>query len=290
MSDTDSLHRFLFEQTDIRGNLVHLDASWRAVLDAHDYPEPVRGLLGEALAAVSLLAATLKFDGALILQAQGDGPLRTLVAQATSARTVRGLARWDGELNPEAPLAELFGTARLVLTIEPRTGEPYQGIVALQGERLADAMEHFFSGSEQLPTRLWLDADGERAAGMLLQRLPGEDHAAEDWSRVGMLADTLTREELLALPAEQLLYRLFNEEPVRLFDPDPIAFRCGCSRARIEQTVKLLGAEEIESILAERDGLEVTCEFCNRTYRFDPVDARQLLAADSHHSSPPTQH
>ncbi|NKN32575.1 Hsp33 family molecular chaperone HslO [Marichromatium bheemlicum] len=289
MSDTDTLLRFLFERTDVRGNLVHLDASWRAVLDAHDYPEPVRGLLGEALAAVSLLAATIKFDGSLILQAQGDGPLRTLVAQATNTHKVRGLARWDATLDPDATLTELFGQGRLVLTVEPRVGEPYQGIVALQGERLSEALEHFFSGSEQLPTRLWLAADAERAAGLLLQRLPSAAREADDWSRVGMLAATLSREELLELPAEQLLYRLFNEEPVRLFEPEPIAFRCGCSRARIEQTVKLLGADEIEALLAERGALEVNCEFCNRTYHFDPVDARQLLAEDSHHT-PPSQH
>ncbi len=290
MSDSDTLSRFLFEDSGIRGTLVHLDASWRAVLATHDYPEVVRGLLGEALAAVALLAATLKFEGSLILQAQGDGPLRTLVTQATSARTVRGLARWDGEIPRQGTLTDRFGDARLVMTIEAANSEPYQGIVSLQGHTLADAVEHFFGGSEQLPTRLWLTANAQRAAGLLLQRLPGESVEDEDWERIGLLAATLTNEELDELPAERLLYRLFHEERVRLFEPEPLAFRCGCSRARIEDTVKLLGDREIEAIIAEQGALKVTCEFCNREYRFDPIDARQLLVEHTHHEPPSSHH
>ncbi|MBN2885449.1 MAG: Hsp33 family molecular chaperone HslO [Chromatiaceae bacterium] len=284
MSDRDSLWRFLFESTGIRGNLVHLDASWRAVLDTHAYPESVRALLGEALAGVSLLTATLKFEGSLILQVQGRGPLRTLVAQATSARTLRGLARWnEGQAVPSGgPLRERFGEGQLVLTIETAQSEPYQGIVALEGEHLAEAIERYFSDSEQLPTRLWLAANGERAAGLLLQRLPGAHTEDEDWARVGHLAATLSTSELLSLPADALLHRLFHEEAVRLFEPEPLAFRCGCSRARIEDTARLLGAEEIEAIIAEEGELRVTCEFCNRDYRFDPVDARAIFATLPH--------
>jgi len=284
MSDSDSLWRFLFESTGIRGNLVHLDASWRAVLDTHAYPESVRALLGEALAGVSLLTATLKFEGSLILQVQGRGPLRTLVAQATSARTLRGLARWseEREVPSSGPLRERFGEGQLVLTIETGQSEPYQGIVALEGEHLAEAIERYFSDSEQLPTRLWLAANGERAAGLLLQRLPGAHTEDEDWERVGHLAATLSTSELLGLPAETLLHRLFHEEAVRLFEPEPLAFRCGCSRARIEDTARLLGAEEIEAIIAEEGELRVTCEFCNRDYRFDPVDARAIFATLPH--------
>lgn len=284
MSDSDSLWRFLFESTGIRGNLVHLDASWRAVLDTHDYPESVRTLLGEALAGVSLLSATLKFEGSLILQVQGPGPLRTLVAQATSARTLRGLARWnqEQEVPSGGPLRERFGEGQLVLTIETAQSEPYQGVVALEGEHLAEAIERYFSDSEQLPTRLWLAANGERAAGLLLQRLPGVHTADEDWARIGHLAATLSTSELLGLPADVLLQRLFHEEALRLFEPEPLAFRCGCSRARIEDAVRLLGAEEIESIIAEQGELRVTCEFCNRDYRFDPVDARAIFATLPH--------
>ena len=285
MADNDSLRRFLFEHTGIRGNLVHLDASWRAVLDTHPYPESVRVHLGEALAAVCLLAATVKLSGSLILQIQGSGPLRTLVAQATSARTLRGVARWEGEVPAGGDLASCFGEGRLVLSIERGGGEPYQGIVPLSGGSIAQAIEGYFRDSEQLPTRLWLAADERQAAGLLLQRLPG-DGDPEDWGRIGMLADTLTPAELTGLPADALLYRLFHEETVRLFESEPLAFRCGCSRARIEDMLRTLGQAEVDSIVAEQGAVEVTCEFCNRGYRLDAVDASQLFAKTPTHTAP----
>ena len=293
MSDSDSLHRFLFEHSGIRGNLVHLDSSWRAVLDAHPYPNAVREPLGEALAAVALLAATIKFDGSLIVQAQGSGPIRTLVVQATSARTLRGLARWEGEVPEDGDLASRFGEGRLVLTVERRKGEPYQGIVPLAGQGIAQAIERYFGDSEQLPTRLWLTASGQRAAGLLLQRLPGgtdDEHsspsARDDWTRVGLLADTLSREELAGLAATDLLHRLFHEDDLRLFEPEPLAFRCGCSRGRIQDMLRALGEAEAMSIVTERGQIEVTCEFCNRSYRLDAVDASQLFATASRHEAP----
>jgi len=297
MSDSDSLHRFLFENSGIRGNLVHLDASWRAVLDAHPYPDAVREPLGEALAAVALLAATIKFDGSLIVQAQASGPIRTLVAQATSARTLRGLARWEGEVPADGDLAARFGEGRLVLTIERGAGEPYQGIVPLTGQGIAQAIEHYFGDSEQLPTRLQLTANGQRAAGLLLQRLPGvADDAhlsldtSDDWNRVGLLANTLSPEELAGLSAPDLLHRLFHEDDLRLFEPEPLAFRCGCSRTRIEDMLRALGESEAMSIVSERGAIEVTCEFCNRSYRLDAVDAGQLFTTATRHEAPPAHH
>ena len=294
MNDADRLYRFLFEHLGIRGNLVHLDASWRAVLDAYAYPEGVRDILGEALAAAALLAATIKLDGSLILQAQGSGPLRTLVAQATSARTVRGLARFEGAVPATGDLPARFGEGRLVLTIERGQGEPYQGIVPLAGAGLPEAIERYFRDSEQLPTRLWLAADANRAAGMLLQRLPREDapdpSTEDDWNRVGLIADTLSPPELIGLPAEDLLHRLFHEDTVRLFEPEPMAFRCGCSRTRIEDMVRALGEGEALGLIAEQGAIEVTCEFCNRLYRLDAVDTSQLFAEASRHAAPPGQH
>jgi molecular chaperone Hsp33 len=287
---SDSLHRFLFEHAGVRGELVYLDASWRAVLDIHTYPEPVRRQLGEALAAVLLLAGTIKFEGSLILQAQGEGPLRTLVAQATHRRTVRGLARWSSEVPENAQLGEVFGDGQLVLTIERQRGEPYQGIVPLEGENLAAALESYFSSSEQLDTRLWLTASGKRAAGLMLQRLPAEGGTDEDWERICLLAQTVTPPELAGLSCRDLLYRLFNEEDVRLFEAEPVAFRCGCSLQRIEDTLRALGEEEVRDILAERGAVEVDCEFCNRHYHLDPVDALKLFAADLPHAAPPSQH
>lgn len=283
MADTDSLHRFVFEDAGIRGNLVHLDASWRAVLDTHPYPQSVREPLGEALALVSLLAATVKLTGSLILQAQGAGPIRTLVAQATSARTLRGVARWAGEVPLDRGLRGRFGEGRLVLTIERGTGEPYQGIVPLVGANLAEAVERYFNDSEQLPTRLWVSARGERAAGLLLQRLPVDARIgapgwedSDDWRRVGLLAETLSADELEGLRCEDLLHRLFHEDRIRLFDSEPLAFRCGCSRTRIEDMLRILGETETMSIVAEQGAVEVTCEFCNRVYRVDAVDAAML--------------
>jgi molecular chaperone Hsp33 len=289
MADTDSIRRFLFEHTHIRGNLVHLDASWRAVLDAHPYPEPVRTQLGQALAAVALLGAIVKFDGSLILQIQGTGPIRTLVAQATSARTLRGLARWEGAVPSGADLAACFGKGRLVLTIEREGAEPYQGIVPLTGSGIAQAIGHYFEASEQIPTRLWLAADAGRAAGLLLQRLP-EDGEGDDWGRLCLLAGTVKPAELLGLPAEEVLHRLFHEETVRLFDSEPLAFRCGCSRTRIEDMLRTIGESEVQSIVTEQGNLEVTCEFCNRTYRLDAVDAGQLFAATMPHASSALRH
>ncbi|ADC62443.1 Hsp33 family molecular chaperone HslO [Allochromatium vinosum] len=289
MNDSDTLSRFLFEHAGIRGNLVHLDASWRAALEAHPYPEPVAARLGEALAAASLLAATIKFEGSLILQIQGSGPIRTLVAQATHARTVRGLARWEAEVPAADSLSAQFGTGQLVLTIDQGRGQPYQGVIPLAGARLTDAIEHYFTDSEQIPTRLWLAAGPSRASGLLLQRLPEAGATEEDWNRVTLLADTLTPGELLDLATEPLLHRLFHEETVRLFESEPVSFRCGCSRSRIADMVKLLGESDIDHLLDEHGAIEVTCEFCNRLYRFDPVDARQLFAGATRHAPPATQ-
>lgn len=289
MTDNDRLYRFLLDGTGVRGELVYLDAAWRAVLDIHDYPDPVRRQLGEALAAVQLLASTLKFEGSLILQVQGNGPLRTLVAQATHRHTVRGLARWEGTV-PDGPIADVFGEGRLVLTMEPLSGEHYQGIVPLEGENLAQALEAYFGASEQLPTRLWLTASAQRAAGLMLQRMPTQTGTDEDWNRLGHLASTVTKSELTDLPAPKLLYRLFNEERVRVFEPDPVAFRCGCSRGRVEDTLRALGRSEVEDILAEQGAVEIDCEFCNRQYRLDPVDAYRLFSDAVPHQAPASMH
>lgn len=273
----DSFQRFLFEEIGIRGELVRLDESWRLVLDRHPYPEPVREQLGQAMAAVLLLSATIKFKGSLILQAQGDGPLHTLVAQATDQKTVRGIAHWRGEV-PKGPLSAVFGAGRLVLTIQNEAAEPYQGVVSLEGENLAEALETYFSRSEQLATRLWLAADEDSAAGLFLQQIPARQRERDDWNRVSMLADTVTAGELLHLSGERLLYRLFHEEQVRLFEPEPVTFRCSCSRERIETVLMAMGRSKIDVIIDDQTLMEVHCEFCNRLYQFDAVDVGILFA------------
>lgn len=277
MSEYDSLQRFLFEDLGIRGELVRLDASWRSVQERHPYPPKVAEQLGQALAATLLLSATIKFQGSLILQAQSGGPIQTLVAQATHHRGLRGLARWQGEVAGRS-LAELFGEGRLVLTIQNEGNEPYQGIVPLEGANLAAALQSYFALSEQLPTRLWLAADGQRATGLFIQELPAQRRSQEDWDRIAYLADTVTEAELLKLPRQELLYRLFNEERVRVFESEPVAFRCGCSRERIEGLLAHLAQDAIESIAQERGMIEVDCEFCNRHYSFDPIDVRLMYS------------
>jgi molecular chaperone Hsp33 len=277
MDGKDQLRRFVFEGAGVRGAVVHLDASWQAVLDRHPYPPAVQPPLGQVLAAVVLLSSTIKFEGALILQVEAQGPLRTLVAQATDRRTLRGLARWEGEVPQGSGLHETFGAGRVVLTASAPGGERYQGVVALEGASLSAALETYFAQSEQLPTRLWLAADGSRATGLLLQRLPVKSEDDDTWPRAVVLADTMKEDELLDLSAEPLLYRLFHEERVRLFDAEPVSFRCGCSRERIEGLLRSLGRDEVDAVLADEGVVEVTCEFCNRVYRVDAVDAAALF-------------
>jgi molecular chaperone Hsp33 len=287
MHDRDCLHRFVFEHYPIRGHLVHLDASWRALIEHRAYPGEIRDLLGEAVAASLLLAATIKFDGVLSLQLQGDGPVHLLLAQCTSGLGVRGLARHRGlPGDPAASGVEaLIGAGNLTVTLETDDGaQRYQGIVPIGGARLADSLQVYFQNSEQLPTRLWLHANESGVSGMLLQRLgerggEGASSAAIDdaWRRVQLIGDTLTPEELSTLADAEILHRLFNEDDLRLFEPSPVYFRCRCSRERVAGMLQGLGGAETRSILAERGEVEVRCDFCNRAYVFDAVDVAQLF-------------
>jgi molecular chaperone Hsp33 len=304
MRDRDTLHRFMFEHFPIRGHLVHLDASWRALIEHREYPRAIRDLLGEATVASLLLAATVKFDGVLSLQLQGDGPLHLVLAQCNSGLGVRGLARFrEGDQPETSDLMHLIGSGNLTVTLETDTAQRYQGIVPITGRRLAESLQVYFENSEQLPTRLWLYADGEGACGMLLQKLPAagsrgraearhppdaaaadapavDDAAIEDaWRRVQLMGETLTREELHTLEDAQILHRLFNEDDVRLFEPAPVFFRCRCSRERVSGMLQGLGESETRSVLAERGEVEVRCDFCNRAYVFDAVDVAQLFNA-----------
>jgi molecular chaperone Hsp33 len=290
LRDRDSLHRFLFEQFPIRGHLVHLDASWQALIEHRDYPEAIRNLLGEAVAASLLLAATIKFDGVLSLQLQGDGPVHLLLVQCTSGLGVRGLARFrEGDYSDTSKISDLLGAGNLTVTLETDDGaQRYQGIVPISGERLAESLQLYFENSEQLPTRLWLQTDAAGASGMLLQKLPEgvasgpklvADAAALDdaWRRVQIIGDTLTPEELRTLSDQEILHRLFNEDDVRLFEPAPVFFRCRCSRERVSSMLQGLGEKETRSVLAERGEVEVRCDFCNRAYVFDAVDVAALF-------------
>ncbi|HYA38778.1 MAG TPA: Hsp33 family molecular chaperone HslO [Candidatus Methylomirabilis sp.] len=291
MLQHDSLQRFIFEHAPIRGEIVHLDATWQAVLERRDYPARVREVLGELMAASALLTSTLKFDGRLIMQVQGSGPVNLLVVECTSNRTMRAIAQWKGEV-PAGPLAEMVGNGRLVVTIDPQKGkERYQAVVSIEGMTVAEAFENYFSRSEQLDTRLWLAADRNQVAGMLLQRLPDRPQPDDDaWMRAVHLGSTITREELLALPVREIIRRLYHEEDIRLFSRMPVSFRCSCSRERVEAVLRMLGHEEIRSILAEQGAVRVDCEFCGSRYEFDSIDAEQLFAALHAIPAAPTRH
>lgn len=276
----DSLRRFLFEHTPIRGEIVHLDQTWRAVLERHNYPPVLRKLLGELMAAAALLAATLKLKGSLILQIQGNGPVSLLVVECTGELAMRATAKWKEEL-PEGSVADLIGGGRFAITLDPKDGkQAYQGIVALEGNSIAEILQNYMLRSEQLDTQLQLAADDQAAGGILLQKLPGQTPAEDDtWNRAGQFIATLSPRELLDLPAEALLHRLFHEDDIRLFKPQSVTFRCTCSRDSVTSMLKMLGREEVSSILDERGIIEVSCEFCNQQYRFDLEDTEKIFTA-----------
>ncbi len=285
MHDRDSLHQFIFEQFPVRGHIVHLDATWAALLEHRTYPAEIRDTLGEAVAASVLLASTVKFDGLLTLQLQGQGPMHMLLAQCTNTLNVRALARYRKDPQTR-DLSVLSGEGRLTVTVETdNLSQRYQGIVPLSGERLADCLQGYFENSEQLPTRLWLFADEHGASGMLLQRLPAGNvdtssrlaEIDDAWHRVQLLADTLKPAELRDLSDRDILHRLFNEDDVRLFESTPVSFRCKCSHERVESVLKSLGEAEVRSILTERADVEVQCDFCNRTFNFDAVDVERIF-------------
>ncbi len=300
------LHRFLFEGLPVRGQLVRLGAGWREMLarrEAQPYAAPVRALLGEMAAAGVLMQANLDFDGTLILQVHGDGPVKLAVVEVQRELSFRATATVHGGVTPDAgleALLNLHGRGRCAITLDPaerRPGQqPYQGVVPLHGDRreplqqLSQVLEHYMLQSAQLDTRLVLAADDRMAAGLLIQRLPvqgptqvsgerNEDQIGlnEDFNRIALLAATLTREELLTLDADTVLRRLFWEERLRRFEPRRPQFACRCGRERVVGMLRGLGRDEVDSIIAERGEVEVGCDFCGRQYRFDAIDAATLF-------------
>ncbi len=312
----DQLHKFLFEGLPVRGVMVRLGASWRELLarrcspsdGGHAFPAPVRALLGEMAAASVLMQANLKFNGALILQMHGDGPVKLAVAEAQPDLGFRATAKVVGEVPADARLAAMLnvhGQGRCAITLDPQDRhpgqQPYQGVVPLHGDqreplqRLSEVLEHYMLQSEQLDTCLVLAANDEVAAGLLIQRLPmagganlagevivsaDEDHIGrnEDYQRIALLASTVTPQELLDLQPAELMRRLFWEETLRVFEPQAPRFACRCSRQRVAGMLRGLGREEVQSLIEERGEAEVGCDFCGAVYRFDPVDAGELFS------------
>lgn len=297
LPDNDCTQRFIFDDSDARGDLVALERSYAEVLAKHAYPEPVAQLLGELMAAAALLVGTLKFDGLLILQARSEGPVPMLMIECSSEREIRGLARYHAEqIAPDATLADLMPNGVLALTVDPTQGKRYQGIVDLDGATLAECFTNYFVMSQQTNTRFWLYADGRRARGLLLQQLPPDrirdpEERDANWEHLTTLANTLTADELLGLDNETVLHRLYHEEAVRLFDSLPLRFRCSCSRERSGNALVSLGLEDAQRLVIEHGGaVEIDCQFCNERYLFDAADVAQLFAGAGVESPSDTRH
>ena len=303
-SDTgkDILQKFIFENAAVRGEFVEISDTWREIQSRHNYPPAVKNLLGEMVAAAALLSANLKFNGALIMQIHGDGPVRLLVVECDSDLRLRATAKLaeDAVVPDDANLTSLLnahGKGRFVITLDPIDKmpgqQPYQGIVPLDGDDMATVIENYMLRSEQLDTRLWLAANDTVARGLLLQKLPrhsGKDDQVkqaseaddlETWNRAVMLASTLKKEELLSTDIQTLMNRLFWEEKVRVFEPAHPQFHCGCTREKVGNMLKMLGKAEVEDALSELGKLGINCDFCGKHYEFDKVDCAQLFASDT---------
>jgi molecular chaperone Hsp33 len=292
----DTLQKFMFDNSLVRGELVEMSSTWQQVQARRAYPPAVGAILGEMMAAAALLSANLKFDGTIIMQIHGDGPVQLLVVECDAALRLRATAKLsDGvDVSEHAGLQALVnarGEGRFAITLDPAEKKPgqqaYQGIVSLEGDSVATVIENYMMRSEQLDTRLWLAADEKVARGLLLQKLPdtggmikpGED--TDIWHRSVTLSSTLTRPELLSTDIATLMQRLYWEETVRVFDPQHPSFHCGCSRERVGNMLKMLGQSEIDSALADLGKLDVHCDFCGQAYVFDAVDCMQLFALES---------
>ncbi|MFL6676343.1 MAG: Hsp33 family molecular chaperone HslO [Massilia sp.] len=298
----DILQRFIFDNAAVRGELVEISNAWREIQARHDYPKAVRAMLGEMVAAAALLSANLKFNGAIVMQIHGDGPVKLLVVECDANLRLRATAKLSGDaaIADDATLTELLnvhGKGRFVITLDPLDKvpgqQPYQGVVPLDGEDMATVIENYMLRSEQMDTKLWLAADDQVARGLLLQKLPrnsaaegqveqaSEEEDLETWNRAVILGNTLKQEEMLTTDVQTLLKRLFWEETIRVFDPAHPEFFCSCTREKVGNMLKMLGREEVESALADLGELGINCDFCGKHYQFDKVDCAQLFAADT---------
>lgn len=288
MNDKDLLQRFLFENAPVRGEIVHLNHSYQTIIQQHQYPPAIQKLLGEALIAVSLLSAIIKFNGRLTIQFQGKGKIKLFLAQCDEQFCLRGLVQFQGELSSDEVWSDLKqGTLAIMMDPDIPGGKRYQGIVAWEGDSLAESIQNYFYQSEQLPTRLWIAQNENGASGLLLQVMPKDrpELYKNDWDHLIHLTNTVTSTELLTLDNSVLLHRLYAEEDVRLFQPVPVMFKCNCSTERSENAISLLGVEEAEAELKSKQQIVVTCEFCNTQYIFDRVDVARIFKKGNSSSS-----
>jgi molecular chaperone Hsp33 len=280
MTTTDTLHRFLFDDLHVRGELVQLQQCVQQVMAGHNYPEGVQALLAELMAATCLLTATLKFEGEITVQLQGDGPVAYMAINGDHQQKMRGIARLTSNTNAHG-LNELIGKGTMVITIRPKQGEAYQGIVALNKPTIAGCLMHYFETSEQIPTKIWLYTQHSplKVGGMLLQLLPDSGDKSEqlaDLAHLSHLTDTLTKTELFSLPAEQILHRLYHEETVKLFEPQQVKFECTCSADKCLTAISQIDSKEIEAILEEQGVISMHCDYCQTDYRFTADDLKHF--------------
>lgn len=295
LSTTDILNRYLFDDMHARGELVQLSKSYQSIIKNHNYPIGIRLLLGELMAATCLLTATLKFDGEITVQLQGDGPVGYMSVNGDNHQKMRGIAKLKkSEAAQEisaTSLHDLIGNGTMVITIRPKQGEAYQGVVALEQATLADCLAHYFAVSEQIPTKIWLFSDDEKqqVAGSLLQLLPDGDGSHEnltkqqsDFEHLAQLTNTIKADEIFSLQAQALLYRLYHQEKVSLFEPQTVSYQCGCSSNKCLSAIAQVEPSEIEKILAEQGKMSMTCDYCLTTYDFFAEQLKSFISKDSH--------
>lgn len=272
--DHDKLYRYLFQNRAVRGEWVRLNNTFTETLNTHHYPKAVQNLLGEMMVATSLLTATLKFEGTITVQIQGDGALKMAVVNGNDKQQLRALAKVEGEISENMTLHEMIGNGVLVISIIPEEGERYQGVISLDKPTISECLEDYFARSEQLQTHLFIrvgEFDGKAVAGgTLLQIMPDGTGTPEDFEHLSTLASTIKEEELFGLPAEKLLHRLFHEETVEVYPPQETEFKCGCSRERSGTAIMLLPELEVDAMLVEKNGvIDIQCECCGTQYFFD---------------------
>ncbi|MCO4798468.1 MAG: Hsp33 family molecular chaperone HslO [Colwelliaceae bacterium] len=282
----DILHRYLFDDLHVRGELVQLSNTYQQIIEAHNYPLGVRQLLGELVAATCLLTATLKLEGEIAVQLQGDGPIGYLAVNGGHDQKMRGIAKLKEETSEEG-LVNLVGKGTMVITIRPDKGEAYQGVVALEKPTIAECLSHYFDVSEQIPTMIWLyhNDNTKQVAGSLIQLLPdGDDKEKQnnDFEHLCQLTNTLKAEEIFTLDAQTLLFRLYNQEKVRLFDPQAVEYQCSCSEEKCMNAISQIQASEIKSILEEQGNISMTCDYCLTTYAFNQEQLAHLLHGVKH--------
>jgi molecular chaperone Hsp33 len=277
----DLLHRYTFDQLDVRGELVQIEQTYQEMISGHEYPVAVQKLLGELLVATCLLTATLKFEGDIAVQLQGDGPVKYAVINGDDQQNMRGIARLQSEVTGST-IQELIGNGVMVLTITPNKGERYQGIVPLEHETLAECLEAYFTQSEQLQTRLWFATDttagSEKASGLLLQVLPvNKEKSIEDFTHLEALSNTIKDEELLTLDATTVLTRLYHEDNPRVYEPQPIHFKCGCTRDKTITALVNVGQQALLDDAAANGEVKISCHYCLKDYIFSEQDIKSIF-------------